>query len=243
MANWILDIVKKTCNRLLGVLYPRTCCFCGKISIKELCDECRKKVIYIDEPRCKKCGKPVRYEEQEFCYDCQKRRFYYEEGRSIWLHKEPVSWSVYQFKYHNRRIYGEFYAREMYRLFGALVRKWGIEVIIPVPLHWKRRRVRGYNQAEVLARHLGMLLEIPVDTKAIVRKSYTKPQKQLGDKERKKNLQNAFALAKEWPTPRKILLIDDIYTTGSTVDEIARLFKEQGNHKVWFFTISIGQGF
>lgn len=227
----------------MGLLYPRTCCFCGKISEKEICSKCGKKIIYIQEPRCKKCGKPVRYEEQEYCQDCQRKTFYYEQGRSIWLHKEPVTWSIYQFKYHNRRIYGEFYAKELVRLFEKDIRNWGITRIVPVPLHRKRRRKRGYNQAEVIAKQLGKMTGIPVDTKAIVRKYYTKPQKELGYKERKKNLQHAFERRKVWKEPQKILVIDDIYTTGSTIDEISRIFCEKSNNKVWFLTISIGQDF
>jgi len=239
----ILTTIQKIFSRFLEVLYPKTCCFCGRISTKELCDECEKQVTYISEPRCMRCGKPVRYDEQEFCYDCQKQKFHYEQGKNIWLHKGPVSWSIYQFKYHNRRIYGEFYARELHRLYGNFLRQWGIDLIIPVPLHWRRRRKRGYNQAEVLARHLGRLSGIPVDTETVVRKQDTKPQKQLSDKERKKNLQEAFVVTRQWTTPKRILLIDDIYTTGSTIDGIAKLLQEKGNHKVWFFTISMGQGF
>ena len=225
------------------MLYPKTCCFCGKVSTKDVCVVCAKKITYIKEPRCKKCGKPVRYEEQEYCYDCQKQRFHYEQGRSVWLHKDVVAWSVYQFKYHNRRIYGQFFAQELFRLYGKKLRDWGIELIIPVPLHWRKRRVRGYNQAEVIAKHLGNMAGLPVDTKAVVRKKYTNPQKELNNKERKKNLKDVFVVTKEWKASKRILIVDDIYTTGSTIDEIARILKNSGNHKVWFFTISIGQGF
>lgn len=227
----------------MDLIYPRTCCFCGNISPKAVCDACAKKIIYIQEPRCKKCGKPVRYEEQEYCQDCKTHAFSYEQGRSIWLHKDPVSRSIYQFKYHNRRIYGEFYAKEFYRLYAKKIREWGIDIIVPVPLHRKRRRKRGYNQAEVLAKHLGKMIGIPVDTKAVVRKIYTKPQKELTHKDRRTNLRDAFVVRKEWKEPKNILLIDDIYTTGSTIDEVAKVFCEKGTSKVWFLTISIGQDF
>lgn len=230
-------------NGFLRMLYPKTCCFCGQVSLEELCPECAKKVEYIEEPRCKKCGRPVRYKEQEYCHECQKRVFHYEQGKSIWLHKQPVSGSIYQFKYHNRRIYGEFYAKEMYRLLGRYVREWGIDVIIPVPLHKKRKRVRGYNQAEIVAKHLGKMLEIPVDTKAVIRKRYTKPQKELSDKERKQNLQNAFQTVGDVSKYKNVLLIDDIYTTGSTIDTIAQILMKEGVSKVCFLTISIGQDF
>lgn len=234
---------KKVWKVFLRILYPKTCYFCGELSTSELCDKCKGKVIYIKEPRCKKCGKPVRYEEQEYCQDCMKRVFHYQQGRSLWIHKEPVSCSIYQFKYHNRRIYGEFYARELFRVYGDIVRQWEIDVIVPVPLHWKRKRRRGYNQAEIIAKHLGDMLGIPVETNLVRRKYATKPQKELNDKERKKNLKDAFEVGKLKIKNKNILLVDDIYTTGSTINEISNVLWEKGQNKVWFLTISIGQDF
>ena len=230
-------------KKCLDLLYPQTCYFCGKISKDKLCQSCCEKVIYIEEPRCKKCGKPIRYEEKELCYDCQQNDTYYEQGKSLWLHQGAVKWSVYQFKYHNRRIYGRFYAEELYRLYGKKLEDWRIDVIIPIPLHPKRRRKRGYNQAEIIAKHLGRISGIRVDRKAVVRVNDTKPQKQLNPKERKRNLQRAFRVHKNWEPVKRILLIDDIYTTGNTIDAVAKVLKEKGACKVWFLTISIGQGF
>ncbi len=199
--------------------------------------------MYIEEPRCKQCGKPVRYEEQEYCHDCRKTVFTYEQGRSIWLHQDPVSHSVYQFKYHNRRIYAEFYAREWVRLYGKWIRDNEIDVIVPVPLHWRRRLKRGYNQAEVLAKELGRLTGIPVDTKAVKRRQYTKPQKELDNRGRRKNVQQVFEMKRRWDSPRHILLVDDIYTTGNTIEGVAQVLCAKKTNKVWFLTISIGQDF
>ena len=230
-------------KKILGIIYPKTCCFCGKVSEKELCDVCAKKVIYIEEPRCKCCGKPVRYAEQEYCYDCQKNTHACEQGKSLWIHKMPVSLSIYQFKYKNRRIYGEFYAKEMARLYGNLIRFWGVEVIVPIPLHRRKKRLRGYNQAAVIAKQLGKIMGIPVDCNSIVRNRYTRPQKELNDKERKQNLKQAFSVTNKWKNYKRVLLIDDIYTTGSTMDTVAEELKKNGVQKVWFLTISIGQGY
>lgn len=227
----------------MELLYPKTCCFCGKISVQEICDSCKEKVFYIKEPRCKKCGKPIRYEEQEYCHDCQKQSFHYVQGRSLWIHKGAVPWSIYQFKYHNRRIYGKFYAKELYRVYGESIKEWGIDLIVPVPLHWRRRRKRGYNQAEIVARYLGELTGIPIDTRLVIRKKYTEPQKTLNNKERVKNLKHVFDVRKMTVREKNILLIDDIYTTGSTIDAISKILLEKGYNKVWFLTISIGQDF
>ena len=227
----------------MELLYPKTCCFCGKISVQEICDSCKEKVSYIKEPRCKKCGKPIRYEEQEYCHDCQKQSFHYMQGRSLWIHKGAVPWSIYQFKYHNRRIYGKFYAKELYRVYGESIEEWGIDLIVPVPLHWRRRRKRGYNQAEIVARYLGELTGIPVDKHLVIRKKYTEPQKTLNNKERVKNLKHVFDVRKMTVRAKNILLIDDIYTTGSTIDAISKVLLVKGHYKVWFLTISIGQDF
>lgn len=221
----------------MELLYPKTCCFCGKISVQEICDSCKEKVSYIKEPRCKKCGKPIRYEEQEYCHDCQKQSFHYMQGRSLWIHKGAVPWSIYQFKYHNRRIYGKFYAKELYRVYGESIEEWGIDLIVPVPLHWRRRRKRGYNQAEIVARYLGELTGIPVDKHLVIRKKYTEPQKTLNNKERVKNLKHVFDVRKMTVRAKNILLIDDIYTTGSTIDAISKVLLEKGHNKVWFLTI------
>jgi len=225
------------------MLYPQTCYFCGKICRESICSECAEKVEYIEEPRCKKCGKSIRYAEEEFCHDCEQQTFHYEQGKSIWLHKGPVRWSVYQFKYHNRRVFAEYYAEEWCRLYGDKLREWGIEVIIPIPLHPKRRRKRGYNQAEILAKALGDRCKIPVDKESIIRGVNTRPQKELNDRERRKNLSKAFRVTKHWKKAKNVLLVDDIYTTGSTIDSVAQVLKENGAEKVYFLTISIGQGF
>lgn len=230
-------------EKCLGMLYPQTCYFCGKICKESICQECAEKVEYIKEPRCKKCGKPIRYEEREFCHDCAERKFYYDQGKSIWLHKGPVRWSVYQFKYHNRRVFARLYAEEWWRLYREKIEEWEIDVIIPIPLHWKRRRKRGYNQAEILAKELGRRCKLSVDTKSIVRIMHTKPQKELNSKERNNNLKKAFCVTKHWNRAKNVLLIDDIYTTGNTIDAVARILKEKGAQKVYFLTISIGQGF
>ncbi len=224
-------------------MYPKTCCFCGKVSEKDICDECAGQLIYITEPRCKQCGKPVRYAEQEYCQDCRRSELTYEQGRSLWVHQEPVKQSIYQFKYHNRRIYAETYAREWVRLYGKWMRDNRIDVIVPVPLHWRKKRRRGYNQAEVLAKELSKLTGIPVNSKAVTRKQYTKPQKELDHKGRRKNLEQVFQVRKEFQRPMHVLLVDDIYTSGSTIEGVARVLCAKMPNKVWFLTISIGQDF
>lgn len=189
-----------------------------------------------------RCGKSVSAEEQEYCRDCCKYSKAFEQGRSLWLHKDPVSQAIYKFKYKNKRNYGKIFAREMAEHYGTQIHKWKVGEIIPVPLHPSRRRVRGYNQAAILARELGRLVNIPVNETILHRIKNTKPQKSLDNSKRALNLKSAFAVSSGQKAKSCVLLVDDIYTTGSTLDGTAKMLKLSGAEKVFFLTISIGQG-
>lgn len=230
--------------KLLEFLYPPVCPFCQKVTDDStgICAACRAGLPYIEEPRCMKCGKPVRDEEQEYCRDCGGRTPAYEQGRSLWLHVRPVTDAVYQFKFHNKRYYAEIFAEEMVRRYGAWIRDRKVEEILPVPLYSGRRRERGFNQAELLAKGVGRRMGIPVNTEAVFRIRSTRPQKELDDRERIRNLQGAFGVSRHWKPAKCVLLIDDIYTTGNTIHRISKVLKKAGAQKVYFLTISIGQG-
>ena len=103
------EISGKAAAFLAALLWPEICPFCGKASRQGICPACRKAVdrLVIREPRCMQCGRPVRSPEQEYCRDCMEVRRSFDQGVSLWLHKKPVPWSVYQFKYHNQRPCGQ----------------------------------------------------------------------------------------------------------------------------------------
>ncbi len=125
---------------------------------------------------------------------------------------------------------------------GDTVKQWKIEEIIPVPLHRSRQRIRGYNQAQILAEELGKRLDLPVNKDAVKRIQKTRPQKELGIRDRIRNLKGAFGVTKSWIPKKCVLVIDDIYTTGNTIHRVAKVLKNAGAQKVYFLTISIGQG-
>lgn len=151
--------------------------------------------------------------------------------------------SIYRFKYHNQRFYAGFYASKIVQEHGVLIRKWNPQVIVPVPLYPKRRRKRGYNQAEILAVEIGRILGITVAKKMVERVQNTRPQKMLDNRKRKQNLERAFVVRTASLKLKSVLVIDDIYTTGATIDAVARVLKDVGVQKVYFLTISIGQGY
>ena len=193
------------------------------------------------------CGKPLRDEAEEYCPDCRKQMAgggsSLHRGRSLWLHREPVSGAVYRFKYKNRRRFGKIFAQELADSYGGLIRRWAVDEIIPVPLHPSRLRKRGFNQAEILARELGERCGLPVRTDVLYRIRRTSPQKLLGRQERLQNPQGrSFGVSAEWTPCGNVLLIDDIYTTGATLERAARVLKKPAPKKSSFLTISIGQG-
>lgn len=160
----------------------------------------------------------------------------------MWLHKEPVSTAVYKFKYKNKRSWGAVFAGEMVKYYTEQIKKWEIEEMIPIPLHQSRRRKRGYNQAEILARYLSEKTGVPYASDVLFRTKKTTAQKQLDRQERMANLRGAFSVSKEWKPAENVLLIDDIYTTGATLEQAAKILKKAGAQNVYFLTISIGQG-
>ena len=116
-------------------MYPKRCPFCQGISSKGICDDCRKQVVKVGKIKCIHCGKPLEDETKEYCRDCERRKSNYEQGRSLWVHIPPVSNSVYRLKYHNKRYYAEIFGKELADEFEFQIRRWGIQAIIPIPLH------------------------------------------------------------------------------------------------------------
>lgn len=135
----------------------------------------------------------------------------------MWLHKPPVNQAIYQLKYHNQRYVAKYFAQEICIKYAEEIRRWRPQALVPVPLHRKRRRKRGYNQAELLAEEIGKILGIPVVANLVKRVHYTGYQKKLDPIGRKKNLEHAFAPGGDpdrLPTDfRRVIIIDDIYTT------------------------------
>lgn len=234
----------------MDAIYPRRCPICGNIVKPKgalACSDCYGKASLIREPRCKKCGKSIVHMEDEFCYDCNKREHMYEYGFSLWNYNDVMRKSIANFKYHHRREYAEFYAEEFVRIFGQTIIKLKPDALVPVPIHWTRYVERGYNQAQVLAEAIGRCLDIPVIDDLLVRNKKTVAQKKLDNKERIKNLQHAFSISGKWENSVKklnrLVIIDDIFTTGSTINLCAKILKQAEVTEVYFGVLCNGIGY
>lgn len=236
--------MKHVLKILLDILYPRRCPVCGEI-VKErgalICTACEKELHPIGEPACKKCGKPLVSEEEEYCRDCRRGDHLYTRGLAVLPYAGKVKKSIQQVKFHNKREYIDFYGPYMAKILGERIRCWEAQALVPVPLHSSKRRKRGFNQAELLAERVGEVLELPVRTDLVQRVRATRPQKELTRRERQNNLKGAFKISRYDVELKKIILVDDIYTTGSTIDEIAGKLLEQGVEEVYFISLCIGR--
>ena len=227
-----------------GIFYPFQCPFCQEIlpgGQRRICASCQKKIKRIIEPRCKKCGRPIRLEEQEFCYDCRRKKHSYEEGIAVYVYEGRVRRAVHQMKFQNRRVYAEIFGAVMAEEVRKKIELWDIKAVVPVPMYKKKQRERGYNQAELLARKVSDVLHIEMKSDLVVRVRDTKPQKELEKKDRENNLKKAFSVKQNEVKLKNILLVDDIYTTGSTIDALADTLKKHGVEKIYFLALCIGK--
>lgn len=236
--------MNKFTKQLIYGVFPKSCAICDSVIEKEklVCDECIKKIKFVKEPKCKKCGKQLINERDEYCGDCNKNHHLFVEGVSAFEYTEEIRRAIYKFKYHNRRDYGSFFAWAIYENNKRKIEGWNPDVIVPVPIYQKRRLQRGYNQAEILAEELSEYVKIPADMRCIIRQTDTKPQKDLTAAERKRNLENAFKIVDNVVKYKKVMLVDDIYTTGSTVDACAKVLLSAGVREVYCASLSVGTG-
>ncbi len=228
-----------------GLFFPRRCPVCQDTVEdrgEQICGICRTRLPYIRTPFCLKCGKPLDMEEQEFCRDCSRKRHWFERGRAPFVYDQVMRESIAGYKYNGRREYAAFYAEEILRRCAKDMRGWQGEALIPIPIHPSRKRKRGFNQAELLAEELSGRCGIPVDAGLLMRIKKTHVQKDLSDQERLTNLKDAFSVRKGRVPYQNLILVDDIYTTGSTIDAAAKVLKECGAKNVFFVCICVGRG-
>lgn len=235
--------LREWCNGVLRVVYPVHCPVCDEIVDEpgeKVCAECLRKIKLLTPPWCMRCGRKVQ-DGEEYCRDCRGSRHVFDRGRALYEYADAAA-SIYRFKYAGRREYADFFGEEIAEYLGDFIRQIQPDGIVPIPLHRRRYAKRGYNQAELLASETGRRLGIPVYPKMLVRVRNTVPQKKLNPQERQNNLKKAFNIGRNDVKLKVILVFDDIYTTGSTIDEAARALREAGAEKIYFITLACGAG-
>lgn len=227
-----------------ALLYPTRCPVCDELlgtGTRRMCPACRQRVHYLSGPLCFQCGKKLSDCEAEYCGDCRRGRHLFTAGRALYEY-EDIAPALYRFKYGGRREYAAFFAQELAQQLGTYIRSLAPDGLVPVPMYRGKQRRRGYNQAELLARALGKELGIPVYSDLVVRNRDTKPLKELNSEERLNNLKRAFNLGQNGVKLKTIILIDDIFTTGSTIDQVSAVLLAGGSRRIYYIALAIGAG-
>ena len=227
------------------VIFPPLCHVCRSPVTDgaeiHLCASCRDQLVPIGSPLCTVCGEPFATEGgiDHRCGTCLTSRRPFDAARAPLVLAGPAQELIHRFKYggkvHLRRPLALLTAREL----APLAREWGVELLVPVPLHARRLRERGFNQAVLLGESLGRAWRLPLARRALRRVRWTEPQAGLSAAERAENIRGAFAVAEPARVAgRRVLLVDDVYTTGSTVTECARELKRAGATAVFVVTVA-----
>lgn len=234
--------IKNILDAILFFFLPRTCFCCGAdLKTKHLlCPDCLAKVEPLKGLVCARCGVPLT-SGGHYCFNCRgskAAKYKCSFIRSALKFNEPTRALVHAFKYEKYLNIAPYFAELMYKTYRQNPEYLEAAFLVPVPIYKSRQRKRGFNQAEVLAQYLSKLCGIPV-LNALIRLKNTKSQTKLTRKERKENILGAFALAKAAEGKIKkqaFILIDDVCTTGATLEECARVLKAAGAREVLALT-------
>ena len=229
-------------DRSLDLIFPRRCPVCDEavdIPGRLICRDCEGLFTEIREPYCMKCGRPVTDDSVRFCDECQSKSFEYVRGRAAFEYDDRLKESIYRFKYGGRCEYADYYAVPMGRLLDSWIRSVRPDALVPIPLHKSRLHKRGYNQAELLADRLGKITGISVRNDILLRSGKTAAQKGLDASERQNNLKKALKIGADVVKLKNIILIDDIYTTGSTINAAASCLRRFGVENVYFAVLGM----
>ena len=234
--------------RAADLLFPRRCPVCDRPVLPRgglICRACADSFVPVEEPVCLRCGKPVP-EGAALCRDCRIRPHWYERGCSVFVYRS-ISASLYRFNYEGRREYADYYAERMAGRLESVLSQQGAgafpvpDALVPVPVSARRLRTRGYNQAALLAERLSEKCGIPVLADVLRRDTDTAAMRLLGAAQRYNNLKRTFHAYGNGVHLKSIMLIDDIYTTGATVNACAEELLRAGAERVTFMTLAIGE--
>lgn len=231
-------------SSLLELCFPRVCAGCGKINVLDAgfwCRHCREELTIIGSPFCPRCGRPFQNAPESsdhLCGECMESAFHFDTARSAVLHTGIVRDRIHQYKFGGRL----YWIPAFVELCESTCARWHLEpldLIMPVPLHLKRLKERGFNQSGLLAKELGRRLNVRVSFDSLVRSIWTQPQTRLNREDRLKNVRGAFEVTNPVTVRNgRILVVDDVFTTGETLSECARTLKKAGAAEVHALTIT-----
>jgi len=221
--NASIFLAKKLTKKLESIVFPPCCAICGKLNSKKCCKDCEKRInsqlnLNIEN----------------------KAGYYFEKHMYLFKYKNEIRNLILDYKFRDKSYLYELFAKiitKNEKICGILEK---YDIIIPVPIHKKRKKQRGYNQSELVARQISKnIANLQLENEAFIKIKNNKPQSTLNKKQRKQNVKNVYKLENKGKIENKnIVLFDDIYTTGNTANEIAKILKQNGANKILVLTIA-----
>ncbi len=222
------------CSKISDFIYVNKCGICNCLTNKYalLCCKCWGTLIFVNKPYCSKCGKlfTVDIFENMICGWCLKHKPKYKYQRVLMKFNLSAKILIHKFKYYDTFHYGKYFAKIMYIRY---LKNIEFDVIVPTPMHKKRRVFRQYNQIQVLGNYLAKISKKPLINTSLLKSKNTKQQSILGKKARMSNLSGSFYVKDMYLIKNKcVLLVDDVITTGSTIKNCTEVLLKNGAKEV-----------
>ncbi len=238
-------------RNFIDLIYPPRCPICQAFLEEQkaeerdheipFCEGCSSSFIQITSPLCPVCGRPFAAGtvSDHVCENCLRKRPFFEKARAPYLYEGSLLNAIHEFKYAEKT----YLAKPLGLLLSSFAKTWlhghPNLLVMPVPLHPRRLRERGFNQSLLLAETVATTLDARLDFSSLKRIRYTQPQTELGSEERKKNVRKAFGVSnRDAVKGRAVVLVDDVATTGSTLNECARTLRRAGCRRVFCLVLA-----
>jgi ComF family protein len=243
LLHFFLDLK----DDLLDFVYPQHCAICKKHlrrEEKDICQVCWNSLVTLTDPFCPYCKSFIEEEDTE-CSFCKSAGEFSEDHkillvRSLGRFDEYYKELIHRFKYGKKIPLGKRLAQRLGETINSDPRFLKSDFLIPVPLHKSRYRERGFNQSEIVAEEISKIAGLPLLKNVLLRKKNTKDQTNLSFQEREENVKGAFVVTQpEIINGKRIVLVDDVITTGATLSECARTLRQAGAEKILGMTIAV----
>ena len=239
MLKGISDFI----DGFLNLVFPLNCPICREglepDNKKYLCPSCRIKIGLIKKPVCSRCGRPSAL---SICASCKINHHYFRTARAAGIHEGVLRECIHLLKYRKKAFLAEPLGKMLVETVKNAANLGETDLLVPVPLGGRRYREREYNQARLLAGVVSRTFKIPISSRNLTRTRDALPQTRLSRRQREKNVRGLFKIGngKEY-RGKVVLIIDDVFTTGSTVNECARVLSEAGTREVNVLTVARGE--
>ena len=246
MYKKIYQYIIKLINSFISLIYPYKCPICNKIILDKdtFCSDCWKKVKFIHKPFCNKCSAPFEFQvgEDDICLNCINNKPLYIKLRSAVIYNKTISKLIFKFKFYDLTCLRYIMAKYMINASYDIIND--VDVLIPVPLHKRRLIYRKYNQSLLLANEIANKTDKIVINDFLIKIAHTTPQVKLRKKDRQNNLKNKFIVNPKYLNnidkykSYNFAIVDDVITTGSTINECVKAFNNVDIYNVYVMTFA-----